>query len=170
MTVVYGGAEYPAYVIDPESLREELLDEDEAREWCEETPNDPYAVSFWRMLGELDRALRAGEERLLEHEPGSPAWAGAAVRLAQVHHWRGEYADAHELLDAAATVFEGDAARTALVLAHRATVLLDQGRPAEARTPAARALALRERSGDPGLVASSRQVLARIDRDLRPSA
>ncbi|KUG51596.1 hypothetical protein AVL62_09775 [Serinicoccus chungangensis] len=166
MTVVFGGAEFPAYVIDDETLREELLDEEETREWVEETPQDPHAVALLRMLGELDAALRAGLDRLHEREPGTSAWATAAVRLAHVHHWRGELAEAHELLDAAEEVLAGDEARTALVHQHRAKALFDEGRYAEAHAAALRALRLRERAGDPGLVASTRQTLERIAREL----
>ncbi|GAA1169073.1 hypothetical protein GCM10009584_07520 [Ornithinimicrobium humiphilum] len=165
---VYGGGEYPAYVIDDDTLREELLDPEEAREWCEETPDHPDAVSFWRMLGELDRALVAGERVLLDREPGTVGWASGAVRLAHVHHWREEYAEAHELLDAAEEVFatgEG-APLLAFVHQHRAKALLDEGRLEEAADAARRALALRTgRVGD-GLLASSRQTLARIERAL----
>ncbi|WP_151525170.1 tetratricopeptide repeat protein [Serinicoccus kebangsaanensis] len=166
MTVVFGGAEFPAYVIDDETLREELLDEDETREWVEETPDDPHAVALLRMLGELERALTAGQDRLHEQDPGTPAWATAAVRLAHVHHWRGEYAEAHELLDAAQQVFAGDDARTAFVLQHRAKVCFDEGRPEQARDSARAALTLREGAGDAGLIASTRQTLARIEREL----
>ncbi|ANS80653.1 hypothetical protein SGUI_3257 [Serinicoccus hydrothermalis] len=168
MTVVFGGAEFPAYVIDDDTLREELLDEDETREWVQETPQDPHAVALLRMLGELDRALDAGRDRIRELEEGSPAWALAAVRLAHVHHWRGEYAQAHALLDAAQEVLAGDDARTALVHQHRAKALLDEGRPEEAHTAASLALTLREAAGDPGLVASTRQTLRRIEQDLHP--
>lgn len=164
MTVVFGGAEFPAYVIDEETLREELLDEDEAREWVEETPQDPHAVAFLRMLGELDAALVAGQDRLHERDPGTPGWAGAAVRLAHVHHWRGEYAETHELLDAAEEVFASDEARTALVHQHRAKALFDEGRIEEALAAARHALQLRERGGDAGLIASSRQAVDRIAR------
>ena len=166
MTVVFGGAEFPAYVIDDETLREELLDEDETREWVEETPQDPHAVALLRMLGELDAALAAGQDRLLEREPGTPAWAVAAVRLAHVHHWREEFVDAHELLDAAEEVLVDDEPRTALVHQHRAKLLFDEGRYAEAHAAAVRALRLRERAGDAGLVASTRQTLGRIGREL----
>lgn len=166
MTVVFGGAEFPAYVIDDETLREELLDEDETREWVAETPEDPHAVAFLRMLGELDAALGAGLARLHEQEPGTPEWAAAAVRLAHVHHWRGEYADTHDLLDAAEEVFAGDGALTALVHQHRAKALFDEGRIEEARSAAAHASELREQVGDAGLIASSRQTLARIERSL----
>lgn len=166
MTVVFGGAEFPAYVIDPETLREELLDEEETREWVEETPQDPHAVALLRMLGELDTALVAGRERLAEQEEGAPGWATAAVRLAHVHHWREEFVDAHGLLDAAEVALVGDDARTALVHQHRAKVLFDEGRYVEAHVAAARALELREPVGDAGLVASTRQTLDRIAREL----
>ncbi|WP_281966233.1 hypothetical protein [Serinicoccus marinus] len=166
MTVVFGGAEFPAYVIDDETLREELLDEEETREWVEETPEDPHAVALLRMLGELDAALAAGQARLAEQDAGSSPWALAAVRLAHVHHWRGEYAPAHALLDAAEEILAGDDPRAALVHQHRAKVLLDEGRPEEAHAAASRALALREAAGDAGLVASTRQTLRRIERDL----
>ena len=164
---VYGGGAYPAYLIDAETLREELLSEEDTREWLEEVPDDPQACSFWRMLGELDRAMAAGEERLHEREPLTPDWAAAAVRLAHVHHWRAEYAEAHELLDAAEEVLSADPAMLAFVLQHRAKALFDEGRYREARVAAARALGLREQAGaDPGVVESSRETVARIDREL----
>lgn len=164
---VYGGGAYPAYLIDPDTLREELLSEEDTREWLEEVPDDPHAVSFWRMLGELDRALEAGERALLELEPGTTQWATAAVRLAAVHHWRGEYAEAHELFEAAEEVLAGEPEVLAVVHQHRAKALFDEGRPAEARAEAVRALALREEAGaDEGLVESSRETLDRIERQL----
>ena len=171
MIQVYGGGEYPAYVIDDDTLREELLDPIEAREWCEGTPDHPDAVSFWRMLGELDRALDAGERAFLALEPGTPRWGAAAVRLAHVHHWRGEYAEAHDLLDAAQEVFEAagqdggpDGPMLAFVHQHRAKALFDEGRHGEAAQQAGRALQLREGRTGTALVASTRQTLARILR------
>ncbi len=173
MIQVYGGGEHPAYVIDDETLREELLDPEEAREWCEGTPDHPDAVAFWRMLGELGRAREAGERVLADREPFTVGWAAAAVRLAHVHHWSGGYAEAHELLDAAEEVFsvagEDGAAHgpmLALVHQHRAKALLDEGRPREAAEQAERALRLREGHAAPPLVASTRQTLARVLRAL----
>lgn len=171
---VYGGGEFPAYVIDEETLREELLSEEDTLEWLEETPDDPQAVAFWRMLGQLDRALAVGEAALDDREPWTPGWAAAAVRLAHVHHWREEYAEAHELLDAAEEVFdragEGggpDGRLLALVRQHRAKVLFDQGRPVQAQEQALAALALREGLGEPpGVLASSRQTVDRINREI----
>ena len=164
---VYGGGAFPAYLIDAETLREELLSEEDTREWLEEVPDDPHAVSFWRMLGELDRALEAGRARLLEQEPGTTPWASAAVRLAHVHHWREEYAEAHDLLCAAEEVLAGEPELLALVLQHRAKALFDEGRYAEARADAARALGLREQAGaGDGVVESSRETLDRIEREL----
>lgn len=164
---IYGGAEFPAYVIDDRTLREELLSEEDTREWLEEVPDDPHAVSFWRMLGELDQAVEVGTERLLEREPFTPSWAAAAVRLAQVHHWRGGYAEAHDLLDAAEEVFGAEPVMLAFVLQHRAKALFDEGRYAQARAAAARALSLREEAGaEAGLVKSSRETLARIEEEL----
>lgn len=171
MIQVYGGGAYPAYVIDDETLREELLDPLEAREWCEGTPDHPDAVSFWRMLGELDRAHEAGEGVLLGLEPGTPRWAAAAVRLAHVHHWRGDYREAHELLDAAEEVFAvagpgggPHEPMMAFVHQHRAKALFDEGRAEEAAEQARRALSLREGRAEAALVASTRQTLARIVR------
>lgn len=173
MTVVFGGAEYPAYIIDGQTLREEPLDAQEMRQWCQETPQDPNAVAFWRMLGELDTALQAGLDRLDDREPGTPRWAAAAVRLAHVHHWRGEYAEAHELFAASQEVFSRsgpdggpDEQMLAFVHQHRAKTLFDQGRLDEALADARAALALRERllpAGD-AVVLSTRQTLARIER------
>lgn len=170
MIHVFGGADYPAYVIDDETLREELLSEEDTREWLAESPGNPDAVSFWRMLGELDRALEAGREVLLGREPGSAPWAAAAVRLATVHHWRKEYAQAHDLLDAAEEVFAAGMPEHEPMLAfvhqHRAKALFDEGRTADAATAARAALALREGRAAAPLVASTRQTLARIERDL----
>lgn len=182
---VYGGAEFPAYVIDEETLREELLSEEDTLEWLAETPDDPHAVSFWRMLGELDRALAVGEAALVDREPMTPGWAAAAVRLAHVHHWREEYAEAHELLDAAEEVFASsdrhrdadggehggehgglDARMLAFVRQHRAKALFDEGRLAQAEEQALAALRLRQELGEPeGVLASSRETLARIRRE-----
>lgn len=171
MIQVYGGGAYPAYVVDDETLREELLDPLEAREWCEGTPDHPDAVSFWRMLGELDRALAAGQRALLAVEPGTPRWGAAAVRLAHVHHWRGDYTEAHELLDAAEEVFAAAGPTggphepmLAFVHQHRAKALFDEGRAEEAAEQAGRALRLREGRADAALVASTRQTLARVLR------
>lgn len=171
MIQVYGGGEYPAYVIDDDSLREELLDPEETREWCEGTPEHPDAVSFWRMLGELDRAREAGERALLAVDPGTPRWGAAAVRLAHVHHWRGEFEDAHDLLDAAEEVF-GSAGEDggphepmlAFVHQHRAKALFDEGRHEEGADHARAALRLREGRTGTALVASTRQTLARLER------
>lgn len=180
---VYGGGEFPAYIIDGETLREELLSEEDTLEWLEETPDDPQAVAFWRMLGELDRALAVGEGAVADHEPLTPGWAAAAVRLAHVHHWREEYAEAHELLDAAEETFATGAGGApddegqdeqrgldrmlAFVRQHRAKVLFDQGRVGEAHDQALAALRLREGLGEPpGVLASSRQTVDRIARAL----
>ncbi|QFG68983.1 hypothetical protein [Ornithinimicrobium pratense] len=169
---VYGGGEFPAYIIDEETLREELLSEEDTQEWLEETPEDPHAVSFWRMLGELDRALTVGEAALADQEPMAPGWAAAAVRLAHVHHWRTEYAEAHELLTAAEEVFarsgdDGgpDLRMLAFVRQHRAKALFDEGRLAQAEEQAVAALRLRQELGEPeGVLASSQQTVARIRR------
>ncbi|GAA5157767.1 hypothetical protein [Ornithinimicrobium tianjinense] len=168
MIQVFGGGAYPAYVIDDETLREELLSTEDTREWLEETPDAPDAVSFWRMLGELDRALEVGERVLASREEGTPGWGAAAVRLAHVHHWREEYAAAHALLDRAEAAFGEDQAMRAFVLQHRAKALFDEGRPEEAAGAAREALALREGRADPALVGSTRQTLVRILRDLAP--
>lgn len=170
---VYGGGEFPAYVIDEETLREELLSEEDTREWLEETPEDPQAVAFWRMLGDLDRALAVGEAALADQEPMTPRWAAAAIRLAHVHHWREEYAEAHELFDAAEEVFAGsgqhgasDSRMLAFVTQHRAKALFDEGRLAEAEEQARTALRLRTGLGESqGVLVSSRQTVDRIVRE-----
>lgn len=169
---VYGGGEFPAYVIDDETLREELLSEEDTLEWLEETPDDPQAVAFWRMLGELDRALAVGEAALADQEPLTPRWAAAAIRLAHVHHWREEYAEAHELLDAAEEVFAGSGEEgqargrmLALVAQHRAKALFDEGQLERAEEAARTALRLRTELGESeGVLASSRQTVDRIAR------
>lgn len=176
MVVVYGGADTPAYVIDDETLREEILDEDEAAEYVAEVGDHALAVAYLRMLGRLDEARSMGERMLLEREVATPSWAAAAVRLAHVHHWRGEYVDAHELLDAAEMVFAGsgpdggaDATMVAFVRQHRAKVLLDEGHPQAALEEAEVALEARRRDGDEALIASSEQVVAAILAQTRRS-
>ena len=107
---------------------------------------------------------------LTDQEPMTPRWAAAAVRLAHVHHWRGEYAEAHELLDAAEEVFAGsgeqgqaDGRMLALVAQHRAKVLFDEGRLTPAEEAARLALRLRTELGEAqGVLASSRQTVDRI--------
>lgn len=171
---VYGGGAYPAYIVDPDTLREELLSEEDTLEWLQEVPDDPHAPSFWRMLGELGTALETGEARLAEAEPGTSSWSAAAVRLAQVHHWRGEYPEAHELLTAVEELAGDDATVLGAVLHARAKALLDQGLPHEARAETVREVALRESAGDPDGAAAGRELLGRIERTLgeegRPAA
>src|SRR5699024_5931499 len=124
---VYGGGAYPAYIVDPDTLREELLSEEDTLEWLQEVPDDPHAPSFWRRLGQLDRALEAGEARLAEAEPGTPSWSAAALRLAQVHHWRGEYPQSYELLAGVEEMAGDDPTVLGAVRHERASVLLDEG-------------------------------------------
>jgi tetratricopeptide (TPR) repeat protein len=164
---VYGGGAYPAYIVDPDTLREELLSEEDTLEWLQEVPDDPYAPSFWRMLGELDKALETGEARLAEAEPGTPSWSAAAVRLAQVHHERGEHPQAYELLAGAEEMAGEDPRLLSAVLHERARALLDQGHGQRARADADRAVRLRDEAGDQDGAGASRELLERIERALR---
>lgn len=164
--LVYGGADTPAYVIDDDTLREVLLDEDEAAEYVDDVGDDPLAVAYLRMLGQLDAATDLGERVLADREEGTASWAAAAVRLAHVHHWAGRYAAAHDLLDRAAGCVAGDPAMEAFVQQHRAKVLLDEGRSAEALAEASGALELRRGLGDTSLIAASEQVVTAVLRDL----
>lgn len=166
MTVVYGGGAHPAYLIDDDTLREDPLSPSEVRAWCQEHPDDPMAASYWRMIGELDRASDAGERSLDEQEFGSLGWAAAGLRLAAVRHWQGRYDEADDLFGEAEEVFRG-AGRddlVAVVLQHRAKCLLDQGLVDAARAQAEAALQLRLAMTPvvPEQVASTEQVLAAI--------
>src|SRR5690606_34139292 len=88
--------------IDPETLREIVLDPAALAEWCAEHPTDPRAVAFLRMLGRLDEAAIAGRQAL--EAPGlSPVMrAVRRTRYAHVLQWQGAYLAAEEQLDLAA--------------------------------------------------------------------
>lgn len=131
--------------------------------------NGRYCSPQYHTLGELDRALTAGRAALEQRAPATTGWAAAAVRLAHVHHWLGEYADALALLDRAEEAFaaahddpQERASWLAFVHQHRAKALFDRGDLTAARHEARTAVTLRE-GGDPDLLASARQTLARIE-------
>lgn len=164
---------------DPETLREIVRVPDELRAARAELTaeldrvdekSDPAAVArlagqratVSRALGDLDLALAdAGRALAAAERTGDLEVATVArIRLAHVHQWREEFADSNRLfvrclLDATRL----PATLRSFVHQHAGKNLYDQGRFAEAAKQFAEALRLRERSGDPELVESSRLCL-----------
>ncbi|MEO2097550.1 MAG: hypothetical protein ABGX90_10450 [Brachybacterium sp.] len=170
--------------IDPETLREIVLDPAALTEWCAAHPTDPRAVAF---LGRLDEAAIAGRQAL--EAPGlSPVMrAVRRTRYAHVLQWQGAFVAAEEQLDLAAeeTGLEDPTSPSSLsalasVFQHRATcrfehALAEQrdqrpraaGRLWEAALEdAQRALYMRERLAvaAEGVIESSRQTVRRLER------
>ncbi len=173
--------------VDDETLREQVSDPAALESWCIQHPEDPRTVAYLRMLGRLDDAAIAGR-RTLAAEGLSPVMrAVRRARYAHVLQWQGAFVAAEEQLDLAAeeTGLEDPTSPSSLsvlaaVFQHRAKcrfehALAEHGdglheaaarRWEAALEDARRALFMRERIGvaDEGVIASSRQTLARLAR------
>lgn len=173
--------------VDDETLREQVSDPAALESWCILHPEDPRTVAYLRMLGRLDDAATAGR-RSLAAEGLSPVMrAVRRARYAQVLQWQGAFVAAEEQLDLAAeeTGLEDPTSPSSLsvlagVFQHRAKCRFEHAlaehreglHEAAARRweaalgDARRALFMREGIGaaDEGVIASSRQTLARLSR------
>ena len=183
-------AEGGAVAGDDESLREVVSDPRALAAWCDAHPEDPRAVSSLRMLGRLDEAAALARRSLAG--AGLPPLVRAVrrARYAQVLHRQGAFLPADEQFDLAAeeTGFEDPTSPSSLsVLAaifhHRATSRFDHARAERAAghdlaaarlrdsalEDARRALAMRSHLSpdDEDLIDIGRQVVARIERDVR---
>lgn len=147
--------------LDPETLREVYADPEatrarvaQLRDEVRRAPDDiaelmarGELVTLLRGLGELDDALAEAQAAVDRAEiAGNRAQQHTArIRLAHVHQWRGEFAEANLLfteLLAAATQF--GPVIEAYTHQHAGKNDYDQGHWADAREHFARALALRE--------------------------
>lgn len=180
-------------IVDDETLRESVQDPAALAAWCAENPQDPRTVAHLRMLGRLDEAAIAGRNSL-EH-PALPALVRAVrrTRYAHVLQWQGAYLPAEEQFDLAAeeTGLEDPTSPSSLavlasVFQHRAKSRFEhslaQRRAQNPRSAtrlrqhaledARRALTMREMLGatEDGALASSRQTVARLEREVARSA
>jgi tetratricopeptide (TPR) repeat protein len=171
--------------LDPETLREVLPDEAAARARIADlrtevrTAPDDIAelmargelVTLLRATGELDEALAEARTAVERAEiAGNRAQQHTArVRLAHVHQWRGEFAEANLLF----TELLAEATRFGPVIEaftrqHAGKNDYDQGHWADARAHFARALAIREELELPDdEIEASRVALAAADRHLQ---
>lgn len=173
--------------IDDDSLREVVSDPATLAEWCAVHPRDPRTVAYLRMLGRLDEAAIAGRAALEDSGLSPVMRAVRRARYAHVLQWQGAFLAAEEQLDLAAeeTGLEDPTSPSSLsvlaaVFQHRAKCRFEHalaehgaGRTqAAARTwdlaleDARRALYMREHLGvaDEGVISSSRQTVARLER------
>jgi len=127
-----------------------------------------YLGEARRVLGQHDGAVAALEEALaLAGELGEArAEVANAIRLAEAHKYRGDLELAETMLrDILARVrAEGMTRYEDFALQHLGKCRLDQGDAVEAMAYLEAALALRREKGDPGLIASTEQALARARR------
>ena len=171
--------------IDPETLREVYPDAAlvraqirELRDELRQAPDEiaelvarGELVTLLRGIGELDDALREARAAAERAEiAGNPAQQHTArVRLAQVHQWRGEFAESNLLFTELLAV----AHRFGLVIdafthQHAGQNDYDQGHWADARDHFARALAIREELEVPAdQIGFSRLALAAAERHLQ---
>src|SRR5699024_4958330 len=173
--------------VDDETLREQVSDPTALESWCIQHPEDPRTVAYLRMLGRRDDAAIAGRRTLAAEGLSAVMRAVRRARYAHVLQWQGAFVAAGEQLDLAAkeTGLEDPTSPSSLsvlaaVFQHRAKcrfehALAEHGdglheaaarRWEAALEDARRALFMRERIGvaDEGVIASSRQTLARLAR------
>ncbi|MGP5267181.1 hypothetical protein ACTXLV_09465 [Brachybacterium alimentarium] len=173
---------------DDDTLREVVADPEALARWCTENPEDPRVVAHLRMLGRLDEAAIAARRSL--EDPALPPLMRAVrrTRYAHVLQWQGAFTAAEEQFDLAAeeTGFEDPTSPSSLsvlaaVFQHRAKCRFEHGlrelrsgREVSATglrglalEDARRALVMREMlgAGDEGILESSRQTVARLERD-----
>lgn len=173
--------------IDDNSLREVVEDPVALSDWCAQNPEDPRTVAYLRMLGRLDEAAIAARRSLEQAEHSALVRAVRRTRYAHVLQWQGAFTSAEEQFDLAAeeTGLEDPTSTSSLALLaavfqHRAKCRFEHAlaaREAESSREAAtlwdgaledarRALVMRENLGetDEGVLDSSRQTLARLER------
>lgn len=187
-------ANEPQFTIDPLTQREELDDVATAEAWVAALEEqgilgDPMRVVWLRMLGRLDEAAALGWQVLARS--GGPASSehidtadlpltgvAAAIRLAHVLQWQGDFELAHALFDCAIATIEAvpplheDTAYAdylrPFAYQHRARCYFDQEDYAKALELAETALQLRQDAGVPedqilhsaGLINAARSRLA----------
>jgi tetratricopeptide (TPR) repeat protein len=122
-----------------------------------------------RILGELDKALSDGKLALAHAEATGELRrvAIAQARLANVHHWRGEFTDADRLFELANSPELPDRLR-ATMHEHAGRSAYDQGRHMEACNHFDKALELR-RVEDPELIERTELALDAVLRKVRES-
>ncbi len=179
----------PAFVIDPQTLRDGPADEAAARARLVELESlgeqgDEERVPILRMLGEVDQACELGWQVLARlggpADPESLALSGvipidatkAAIRLAHALHWGEEHATAADLYSTvirslANANMEGDPrvpGLEAFAHQHLGKLRFDEGKIDIARFHFEHALDLREKTGaPPDQLESTRQALARVN-------
>lgn len=180
----------PAFVIDPETLRDRPADESAARARLVELEamgeeGDAARVPLLRMLGEVDQACELGWRVLARAGGPSDAEAlatsgvvpvdaaKAAIRLAHALHWKGDFATAGDLYSTvirslANANMEGDPRvpeLEAFAHQHLGKMRFDEGKLDVARFHFEHALDLREKTGAPAdQIESTRQALARVSQ------
>lgn len=165
----------PEYRFDADTQREVLLDREHAAAWVNHLEGaglsgDPMRVVWLRILGRLDEAEELGWKVL--HRAGGPscAWEArdavlplssvvAAVRLAHVLQWKGQFCPAHTLydhalgaIDAVEPMHEDSAYADYLrpfAYQHLARCYFDQGQYEKALAASEKALELRLDAGVP---------------------
>lgn len=175
-------------LLDPQTLRDVALDPAALSRWCDEHPGDPHVVSHLRTVGRLDEAESAGRHFLEDTSTDPLTRAARRARYAHVLQDLGRFTEADEQFDLAAeeTGLGDPTSRSGLlvlaaVFQHRAKGRFQHARHErhqehpraaasliEAALGDARlALSMRERlRAGPTELASSRQVLGRITREL----
>lgn len=180
----------PAFVVDPETLRDRPADEAAAKARLSELEGigeegDAERVALLRMLGQVDAACDLGW-RVLARAGGPPdaealATSGvvpvdaakAAIRLAHALHWKGDLATADDLystvIRSLANAAMEDDPRVpeleAFAHQHLGKMRFEEGKLDVARFHFEHALDLRVKTGAPrDQIESARQALERVSR------
>jgi len=171
------------YVIDPDTLRGKPVDASAMAAYATRREHEVFSMAdtgkatviasetamLFVMLGELDRAQRLIDFALERQAPEVDPRARAIteIRAGQVLQTQRCLIDAREHMQAVVQRCRDDVALATLLdfaLQHLGKIRFDEGAYAEAQACLGEALALRERKGNPELIASTRQAINAVYR------
>jgi tetratricopeptide (TPR) repeat protein len=148
---------------DPESVEAAIAaaESELARDPSAESRLLGYLGNATRILGRTDESLDY-LRRSLDAAPDEPARIKALIRIGETHRCRNEYEQGIAILREAAALARVEAPELEdFALQHLGKCLVDAGRAPEGVEQLERALALRLGKGDPALIASTSEALAR---------
>lgn len=157
---------YPNYHIDNKSLREVLSDTQDTLMWCQMNEHNPEVVSYYRMLGNLEKAKALGYDFVKKFK-GTEKEVTALIRLASVYHWQEAYEQSETLYNDALVLFDivfnnkNMNHIKAFIYQHQAKLYIDWKKIDKAKEAINKAYVIRKQC-DPQRLSSTQQVINRL--------